>query len=40
LLGFTTSEQIDTFLRSHEVWIEYTLEDLERERAVLGLLGL
>jgi hypothetical protein len=40
LLGFTTSDQIDTFLKAHEVWIDYTLEDLERERAGLQRLGL
>ena len=39
-LGFATSDQIDTFLRAHEVWIDYTLEDLERERAGLRRLGL
>lgn len=40
LLGFTTSDQIDTFLKAHEVWIDYTVEDLERERAGLQHLGL
>ena len=40
LLGFQTSDQIDTFLKAHEVWIDYTLEDLERERAGLRRLGL
>jgi len=39
LLGFETSEQIDTFLSAHDVWIEYTMEDLERERAGLRRLG-
>lgn len=39
LLGFTTSDQIDTFLKAHEVWLEYTIEDLERERAGLQRLG-
>jgi hypothetical protein len=36
VLGFETSDQIDSFLRAHEV----TLEDLERERAGLRRLGL
>jgi hypothetical protein len=40
LLGFQTSDQIDTFLGTHEVWIDYTLEDLERERAGFRRLGL
>ena len=39
LLGFKTSDQIDTFLKEHEVWIDYTLADLERERAGLKRLG-
>ena len=38
-LGFTTSDQIDTFLKAHQVWIDYALEDLERERAGLSRLG-
>jgi hypothetical protein len=38
-LGFTTSGQIDTFLKAHEVWIDYAAEDLERERAGLARLG-
>lgn len=40
LLGFKTSDQIDTFLKTHEVWIDYSIEDLERERAGLQRLGL
>lgn len=39
-LGFQTSDQIDTFLKAHGVWIDYTVEDLERERASLRRLGL
>jgi hypothetical protein len=40
LLGLETSDQIDSFLRVHDVWIDYTLEDLQRERASLQRLGL
>lgn len=40
LLGFTTSDQIDTFLKAHEVWIDFAVEDLERERAGLQRLGI
>jgi hypothetical protein len=40
LLGFETSDQIDGFLKAHEIWIEYTVEDMERERAGLHRLGL
>ena len=34
-----TGDQIDTFLKAHDVWIDYTVEDLERERAGLRRLG-
>jgi hypothetical protein len=40
ILGFRTSDQIDTFLKAHGVWIDYTFEDLERDRAGLRRLGL
>lgn len=40
LLGFETSDQIDGFLKAHDVWIDYTMEDLERERAGMNRLGL
>jgi len=40
LLGFQTSDEIDTFLKAHEVWIDYSLDDLERERGGLRRLGL
>jgi len=40
LLGFETSDQIDGFLKAHGVWIDYAMEDLERERAGLRRLGL
>jgi hypothetical protein len=39
LLGCETGDQIDTFLKAHDVWIDYTVEDLERERAGLRRLG-
>lgn len=39
LLGFETADQIDTFLKVHDVWIDYTVADLERERAGLKRLG-
>ena len=40
LLGFEASDQIDSFLKAHDIWIDYTFEDLERERASLQRLGL
>ena len=39
LLGFETGHQIDEFLKAHEVFEDYTLEDLEREREGLRRLG-
>jgi Uncharacterised protein family (UPF0175) len=39
LLSLETSDQIDGFLKAHDVWIDYTLQDLERERASLQRLG-
>jgi hypothetical protein len=39
LLGVETGEQIDEFLKEHEVFEDYTLEDLEREREGLQRLG-
>jgi hypothetical protein len=39
LLSLETSDQIDGFLKAHDVWIDYTLEDLQRERAGLERLG-
>ena len=39
LLGIETSFQLDEFLKAHEVWIEYTPEDAERERRGLERLG-
>jgi hypothetical protein len=39
LLGFESGHQIDEFLKRHEVFEEYTIEDLEREREGLERLG-
>ena len=39
LLGFDTSIQLDSFLKAHDVWIDYTIEDFEREREGLLRLG-
>jgi hypothetical protein len=40
LLGFGTRYQLDGFLKAHDVWIEYTLEDFRREVDSLERLGL
>jgi Fic family protein len=39
LLGIETSFQLDDFLKAHDVWIDYTLEDAKRERQGLQRLG-
>ena len=39
LLGFTTRYELDGFLKAHEVWIDYSLEDFQREREDLRRLG-
>ena len=39
LLDIETSFQLDEFLKGHEVWIEYTRDDAERERRGLERLG-
>lgn len=40
LLGFGTRYQLDGFLKAHDVWIEYTVEDFRREVDSLDRLGL
>lgn len=39
LLGLQTRDELDGFLKAHEVWLNYSMEDLERERAALRRLG-
>ncbi len=39
LLGFATRDELDGFLKAHEVWLSYSADDLERERAALRRLG-
>jgi hypothetical protein len=39
LFGFETSYEIDGFLKAHNVFDEYTLEDFELERQALKELG-
>ncbi len=31
LLGFESRYELDGFLKQHEIWLDYTLEDFERE---------
>ncbi len=40
LLGFQTRIEVDAFLKDHGVELEYTLEDLERDRETHRQLGL
>lgn len=40
LLGYQTRMEVDGFLKEHGVELEYTLEDLERDREVHRELGL
>jgi Uncharacterised protein family (UPF0175) len=39
LLGFETRYELDGFLKAHEVYEPYTLEDFEREQKDLKELG-
>jgi hypothetical protein len=40
LLGYETRMEVDAFLKSHGVELEYTLKDLERDRETHRQLGL
>ena len=40
MLGFGTRYQLDGFLKAHDVWVEYTVDDFRREIASLERLGL
>ena len=40
LLGFETGYELDGFLKAHQVWPEYSLEDLKRDREAQRKLGL
>jgi hypothetical protein len=40
VLGFGTRMKLDEFLKAHDIYEPYTLEDLERERRDLRRLGV
>ena len=40
LLGFETSYEVDGFLKAHNVYEDYTLQDLEQELEGLRRLGI
>ena len=39
-LGFSTINEVDGFLKSREIYLDYDREDLERDRATLARLGI
>ena len=39
LLGFETRYELDGFLKAHDVWMNYGIEDLRREVSTLQRLG-
>ena len=39
LLGFSTRYELDGFLKAHDIWTDYTIEDFQREREDLRRLG-
>jgi hypothetical protein len=39
LLGLQTRYELDGFLKTHDVWMNYTIDDLRREVAALQQLG-
>jgi predicted nucleic acid-binding protein len=39
LVGIETRYQLDGFLKAHDIWIEYTVQDAERERLLPRLFG-
>jgi hypothetical protein len=38
--GYGTRWELDGFLKAHDVWIEYTMEDFHREMDALKRLGI
>lgn len=40
ILGFESRYELDGFLKQHEVWLEYTWQDVERDRETHHRLGL
>lgn len=40
LLGFESRYELDGFLKQHEVWLDYTWQDLEQDRDTHRRLGL
>jgi hypothetical protein len=40
LLGFDSRYELDGYLKQHEVWLDYTWQDLEQDRQTHRRLGL
>ena len=40
LLGFQSRYELDGYLKQHEVWLDYTWQDLEQDRQTHRRLGL
>ncbi len=40
LLGFETRFELDGFLKQHGVWLDYSIDDLQRDRETHERLGL
>ena len=40
MLGFETRYELDGFLKARGIFLDYTLEDLKRERETLDRLGI
>jgi hypothetical protein len=40
LLGFGTRYELDGFLKAHDVWIDYSVQDFRREIDTLRKLGI
>jgi hypothetical protein len=40
LLGFSSRDQLDGFLKMHDVWIDYSVDDFHRELDDLARLGV
>ena len=40
ILGFESRYDFDGFLKQHQVWLEYSLEDFEADRETHRMLGL
>ena len=39
VLGFETRYELDGFLKAHDVWMNYTIDDVRQEVATLQRLG-